>query len=116
MSLLIVTLRLLLGALTLLILLIVSTLSSRMRWKTLRRVVAGAGVAAGLPLRLELPLHFTKFLALALQAYSLVEQCLEVGECMTLQLIVEWPYQIISEAILSLHQYQHHWEHIETTK
>ena len=92
LSLLIVMLRLLLGALTLLILLIVSTLSSRMRWKTLRRVVAGAGVAAGLPLRLELPLHFTKFLALALQAYSFVEQCLKVGECMTLELVVEWPY------------------------
>ena len=60
------------------------------------------GVAARLPLRLELPLHFTKFLALALQAYSFVEQCLKVGECMTLELVVEWPYQTIQEAILSL--------------
>ena len=64
--------RLLLGALTLLILLIVSTLSSRTRWKTLRRVVAGAGVATGLPLRLELALLFAQFLALALQAYSFI--------------------------------------------
>ena len=72
LSLLIVMLRLLLGALTLLILLIVSTLSSRTRWKTLRRVVAGAGVAIGMPLRLELALLFTQFLALALQAYSFI--------------------------------------------
>jgi len=72
LSLLIVTLQLLLGALTLLILLIVSTLSSRTRRKTLRRAVAGAGVATGLPLRLELALLFTQFLALALQAYSFI--------------------------------------------
>jgi len=77
LSLLIVTLRLLLGALTLWILLIVSTLSSRTRWKTLGRAVAGAGVAARLPLRLELPLHFAKFLALALQTYSLVEPAVD---------------------------------------
>jgi hypothetical protein len=30
------------------------------------------GIAAGLPLRMELPLLFTKFLALVFQAYSFV--------------------------------------------
>ena len=72
LSLLIVTLRLLLGALTLLILLIVSTLSYKTRRKTLRRAVAGAGVATGLPLRLELALLFSQFLVLAVQAYSFI--------------------------------------------
>ena len=102
LSLLGIALRLLLSTLRLLILLIISTLSSRMRWKTLGRVVAGASVATRVALRLELLIHFAKFLAIALQAYSLVELCLKLGEYMTLELVVKWPYQAIQEAIMSL--------------
>ena len=62
-------------------LLIVSTVSSRTRRKTQGRAVAGASVVTRVPLRLrlKLPLLFTKFIALALQTYRLVEQCLESG-------------------------------------
>ena len=60
------------------------------------------GVATGLSLRLELTLLFAEFLALAFQDYSFIQQGLEVGECMTLQLIVEWPYQSVQETILPL--------------
>jgi hypothetical protein len=63
---------------------------------------SGAGVASRLPLKLELSILFAKFLVLAFQAYGFVQQGLEVWGCVTLQLIVEWPYQTFQEAILSL--------------
>ena len=49
------------------------------------QVVMGVDIAAGLPLRLELSLLFTKFLMLAFQTNSFV-QCMEVWERVTLQL------------------------------
>ena len=102
LQLLVEVLRLLRGMGRLLVLLITFTLSTRARLNSMGRVVAGPGVAAGLSLRLELSLLFAKLIALAFQAYSLVQQCLEIREHLTLQSIVEWPYQTIQKTILPL--------------
>jgi hypothetical protein len=53
-------------------------------------------------MRFELVLLFTKFHSFILQTYSFVQQRLKVGECMALQLIVEWSNQSIQESFLPL--------------
>jgi hypothetical protein len=85
-----------------LILSMASALSSRMKLRVLWQVVTRAAVTARLTLRLKLVFLFTKFPSFILQAYSLIEQHLKVKKCVALQLIVNWPYQTIEKALLSL--------------
>jgi hypothetical protein len=65
-------------------LIVVSTLIPRAKLRTLRVVLAS------IPARLTLkfPFMIRQLFSFALKANCLVQQSLEVGECMTLQLIV----------------------------
>jgi hypothetical protein len=79
-------------------LIIVSTLISRAKLRTLRVV------RACVPARLTLKLPFVvrQFPSFALNANFLVQRSLEIGECMTLQLIVQWSNQSFQETLLAL--------------
>jgi hypothetical protein len=79
-------------------LIIVSTLISRAELRTLR--VVRAGVPARLTL--ELPFVASQLPSFALKANCLVQQSLEVGEGITLQLIVQWSNQSFQEMLLVL--------------
>jgi hypothetical protein len=67
-------------------LIIVSTLISRAKLRTLQ--VVRAGVPARLTL--ELPFVVRQFPSFAFKANCLIQRSLEIGEGMTLQLIVQW--------------------------
>jgi hypothetical protein len=79
-------------------LIVVSTLISRVKLRTLR------AVRACVPARLTLKLRFVvrQFPSFAFKANCLVQQSLEVGEGMTLQLIVQWSNQTFQEMLLAL--------------
>jgi hypothetical protein len=79
-------------------LIIVSTLISRAKLRTLRVV------RACFPARLTLKLPFMvrQLSSFALKANCLVQQSLEVGEGMTLQMIVQWSNQSFQEMLLAL--------------
>jgi hypothetical protein len=79
-------------------LIVVSTLISRAKLRTLRVV------RACVPARLTLKLPFVvrQFPSFAFKASCLVQQSLDVGEGMTLKLIVLWSNQSIQEKLLPL--------------
>jgi hypothetical protein len=79
-------------------LIVVSTLISRAKLRTLR--VVRACVSARLTLKLSFMVR--QFPSFALKANCLVEQSLEVGESMTLQLIVQLYNQPFQETLLAL--------------
>jgi hypothetical protein len=79
-------------------LIVVSTLLSRAKLRTLRVVLAC--VSARLTLKLTFMVR--QFTSFALKANCLVQQSLEVGEGMTLQLIVQWSNQTFQETLLVL--------------
>jgi hypothetical protein len=80
-------------------LIVVSTLIYRAKLRTLRVV------RACVPARLTLKLPFVvrQFPSFAFKANCLVQQSLEVGEGMTLQLIVQRSNQLFQETLLALH-------------
>jgi hypothetical protein len=79
-------------------LIIISTLISRAELRTLN--VVRAGVPAGLTL--ELPFMVRQFPSFTFKANCLIQQSLEIGESMTLQLIVQRSNQSFQETLLAL--------------
>jgi hypothetical protein len=79
-------------------LIIVSTLVSRVKLRTLR--VVRACVPARLTLKV--PFMVRQLPSFAFKAICLVQQSLKVGEGMTLQLIVQWSNQTFQEMLLAL--------------
>jgi hypothetical protein len=79
-------------------LIIISTLISRAELRTLR--VVRAVVPARLTL--ELPFVVRQFPSFSFKANCLVQQSLEIGEGMTMQLIIQWSNQSFQETLLAL--------------
>jgi hypothetical protein len=77
---------------------IVSTLISRVKLGTLRVVLTG--IPAGL--FLEFPFMIKQFFSFAFKANCLVKQSLEIGKVVALQLIVQRPNQAFQESLLAL--------------
>jgi hypothetical protein len=77
---------------------IVSTLISRAKLRTLRIVLTS--IPTGLPL--EFPFMIKQFLSFAFKANCLVKQSLEIGKVVAMQLIVQRPNQAFQEMLLAL--------------
>jgi hypothetical protein len=77
---------------------VIPTLISRAKLRTLRVVLFG--VPAGLSL--EFPLVIKQFFSFALKANCLVKQSLEVGKVVALQMIVQRSNQAFQETFLAL--------------
>jgi hypothetical protein len=79
-------------------LIVVCTLISRTKLRTLQVVLACVSAR----MTLKLPFMVRQFPSFAFKANCLVQQSLEVGEGMTLQLIVQWSNQPFQEMLLAL--------------